>query len=621
MSHARIQKALKAMESLKGLLLIQEASLSGPFGNPDQWRYNVQAVAQQVLMRHSFFPDTVLIKTGKLQSTPGSLLLNGCQTGLLDATVDVSGSLTLQKGDLSGTDLLFNGVLGPSVLQWITNRVELPQEFRPRPPAALSNARFSWSREGRTTFSAGLSLNGGTKAELDLRTQRNELIISRLAVMDQVSNGVFSILMKDGGVDLTFEGALTGSTLDKALLQNTLLSGSIKGMFRASIMPDKPMSSTARGNLEVKGLKFAWKRRAPLEIQHANLQADGNRLSVQSARLYLGESELNFKGEIDFSHEGFLLNLDLAASSLIWEELRELRERELGKAGESNEARAGAPKGKSPSVRGVLRVKSDHLHWGPYHFAPVRLRVDFKPEGTSFEFTEATLCDISCPARIDVTSQSVRFSADLAAKDAELAQTLMCLWEKQGVINGSYILRGALEAQGTEDELLSSLQGKLDFTAKDGRIFPIGVIGKIFSVMNITEIYRGQVPDLTRKGCAYDSITATGTIDAGILSLDNCVVNAHCMKMVWHGTIDLGKKEVDLVVVVAPLRTVDKIIDKVPILGDMLNGSLISFPVRVSGDLSDPDVVPLSPSALGAGFLDFLKRTIQVPIRLMDPLR
>lgn len=621
MSYARIQRALKAMESLKGNLLIQEVSVSGPLRSPEQWQYNVEAMADDVLMRHSFFPDTVLIKAGKVQSTPGRLLLSGCRTSLLDAAVEVSGSLTLHKGDLSGTDLLFNGAMGSKALQWITNRVQLPQEFRPRPPAALSNARFSWLKEGQTTFSAGVSLSDGTKAELDLRTRREELIINRLAVKDQVSDAAFSILIQDERVDLTFEGVLNGSTLDKALLENTLLSGSMKGTFRASILPDSPMSSTARGDLELKGLKLAWKKRPPLEIQHANLHADGNRLSVQTARLYLRESELNFKGEIDFSQEGFLLNLDLAAGSLVWEEIRELREREMDKSGKSNEARTGATKAKSASVRGVLRVKSDHLYWEGYHFAPVQLRVDFRPEGTSFEFLEATLCGISCPARINVTSQNIRISADLAAKDAELDPTLACLWERQGVIDGSYVLRGALEARGTEDELLSSLRGKLDFTARDGRIFPIGVIGKIFSVLNITEIYRGRIPDLTRKGCAYDSITATGAIDGGILSLDNCIVNAHCMKMVWHGTIDLMKKEVDLVAVVAPLRTVDRIIDKVPILGDMLNGSLISFPVRVSGKLSDPEVIPLSPSALGAGFLDFLKRTIQVPIRLMEPLR
>jgi hypothetical protein len=66
---------------------------------------------------------------------------------------------------------------------------------------------------------------------------------------------------------------------------------------------------------------------------------------------------------------------------------------------------------------------------------------------------------------------------------------------------------------------------------------------------------------------------------------------------------------------------VDRIVDKVPLLGDILGGSLISFPVRVSGDLRDPDVVPLSPTALGAGFIDFLKRTIRAPFRLMEPLR
>ncbi len=620
-SFPRIKKALKSMESLGGRLLIREVSLDGQLMHPERWRYSARAEADNVLMRHTFFPDVVLIQSGQVQSTPGNLSFIDCRSQLLDAAVTVSGSLTLQKGDLSSADLSMDGLLTPGAMEWVSNRISLSEDLRIRGPVSLSNSRLKWLRDRRTTFSGGIVKEGGPRLDLNLQSEPGVLKITSLKVKDRESEAAFSVVKNGAGVDLTFEGSLHGSTLDQLLIRNALLAGSMQGGFQAAIHPDEPMSSTAKGAVEVRGLKMAWKRGFPLEVKRASLQAEGNRLTVESALFQLEQSEMNLQGTIDFSPRGYALDMDLAANTLVWEQLKEFQERESHgseQGGAESPIRTG---GKGRSLTGTVRVKSDQLHWGEYHFAPVALTVAIRPEGTTVEFSEAFICGVSCPGRIEISQQEIQLTVDLVARETRLDESLLCLWDKQGLIDGTYQLEGTLSAAGARDDLLSSLQGKLDFKAKDGRIFSIGLIGKLFSVLNITEIYRGQIPDLANKGCAYDSITATASIQDGILSLDNAVVNAHCMKMVWKGTVDLKARKVDLILVVAPLRTVDRIVDKVPILGDILNGSLISFPVRVSGDLNDPDVVPLSPSALGSGFIDFLKRTITTPFRLTEPLR
>jgi hypothetical protein len=620
-SFSRINTGLSSLESLKGMLLLQEATLRGPFLRPEQWQYTVRAAAENVLMKHTFFPDFVLIKEGRMQWTPGNLAMYGCRTTLLDSAVSVSGGIKFTKSSLASADLTLDGSLGSNALQWVSDRVGLPREFRLQPPANLSKARFGWQKDGRSSFSSGISFAGGTEVSLDLRSRQEDLTISNLVIRDELSMATFSIVKADKNVDLAFDGMLTSPTLDRVLLENTLLTGSMQGRFHAKILTDRPMNSTVQGDLDVQGLKYAWKTRVPLEVRRASLHADGNRLTVKSAHFQLEESELNFGGTIDFLPNGFLLNMDLTADTLTWEEVKEFVDKELMVRSAGGPAVQRPPKESGRSVSGVLRVRSDHLRWGQHQFAPVELLVDIRPEGTSFDFSKSVLCGISCPARIRVSKDTTEITAQLEAGGSPLDETLLCLWGTKGVIDGNYSLKGSLSAGGDEKNLLSSLHGTVNFSAKEGRIFPIGFIAKIFSVLNITEIYRGQVPDLTQKGCAYDSIIATGTIKDGILSLDNSVVDAQCMKMVWRGTIDLVARQADLIVVVAPLRTVDKIIGKVPVLGQLLNGTLISFPVRVSGDLNDPDVVPMSPSALGSGFVEFLKRTMQVPFRLMEPLR
>jgi hypothetical protein len=51
-----------------------------------------------------------------------------------------------------------------------------------------------------------------------------------------------------------------------------------------------------------------------------------------------------------------------------------------------------------------------------------------------------------------------------------------------------------------------------------------------------------------------------------------------------------------------------------------LGGSLVSVPVKIKGNLSDPQVTFLSPSAVGSAFLGIMERTIKLPITIIEPV-
>jgi len=72
---------------------------------------------------------------------------------------------------------------------------------------------------------------------------------------------------------------------------------------------------------------------------------------------------------------------------------------------------------------------------------------------------------------------------------------------------------------------------------------------------------------------------------------------------------------------VSPLKTVDTVVRNIPLVGNILGGSLVSIPVKVTGDINDPTVVPLSPSAVGSGLLGTMKRVFQLPFTLTQPLK
>jgi hypothetical protein len=92
------------------------------------------------------------------------------------------------------------------------------------------------------------------------------------------------------------------------------------------------------------------------------------------------------------------------------------------------------------------------------------------------------------------------------------------------------------------------------------------------------------------------------------------------MRLFSQGEIDLLNRRIDLVVAVAPLKTVDWVVRRIPILGYILGGTLVSIPVKVHGDLDNPAIIPLDPLEIGAGFLGIMKRTLNFPFKLLKPI-
>ncbi len=184
-------------------------------------------------------------------------------------------------------------------------------------------------------------------------------------------------------------------------------------------------------------------------------------------------------------------------------------------------------------------------------------------------------------------------------------------------MSGNFNLGGNLMARGKYEELTKSLRGDMEFLANDGRIYRFGVLAKIFALLNVTEIFMGKLPDLGKEGFAYNSMKASGNLREGKLAVNEGILDGPSIKIVWQGNIDLIRKKMDLTVLVAPLKTADRIIERIPWVGEILGGKLISIPIKVTGDINDPTVTPLSPSAVGSEILGIMKRILRLPVKII----
>ena len=60
-----------------------------------------------------------------------------------------------------------------------------------------------------------------------------------------------------------------------------------------------------------------------------------------------------------------------------------------------------------------------------------------------------------------------------------------------------------ISPKGKPDALLRSLSSEVSFLAAKGQIHRFGLPAKMLAVLNITEIHRGKMPDLSGEGFVY----------------------------------------------------------------------------------------------------------------------
>jgi hypothetical protein len=185
---------------------------------------------------------------------------------------------------------------------------------------------------------------------------------------------------------------------------------------------------------------------------------------------------------------------------------------------------------------------------------------------------------------------------------------------------GRFNIDGQLRSKSKPDEFLRSLAGEVAFSAAEGRIYRFGLLAKILSILNITEIYRGEIPDLTGEGFAYHGMTIRANLEGGKLIMQECLIDGVSMGIACEGNIDLLEKKIDLIILVAPFKTLDRLVKVLPLIKHILGGKLISIPFRAKGDIADPNVIPLHPTAVGSGVLGILERTIKLPVTIIQPI-
>ncbi len=188
------------------------------------------------------------------------------------------------------------------------------------------------------------------------------------------------------------------------------------------------------------------------------------------------------------------------------------------------------------------------------------------------------------------------------------------------------LLSGSIRIDQTEvggegidaQEMAESLHGSLRLTMENGVIEHASTLAKIFSLLNVSQLFKGRLPDLKTRGLPYRRITANVLVRNGVLSTEDLLVDSDAMRITLVGKIDLPRRQIDARIGVHPLITVDAIMSNIPIAGYILTGkdkAFVSYVYEVKGDLNDPKIEAVPMKALGEGFLGIMQRLLLTPFR------
>ena len=228
---------------------------------------------------------------------------------------------------------------------------------------------------------------------------------------------------------------------------------------------------------------------------------------------------------------------------------------------------------------------------------------------------------ITSKVRADTASGSApRYQLNYELRRISSQELLKSLGVKKQEVWGTLSAQGDLTARGeTADELQKSLLGALSFQIENGSIRRFASLAKIFSILNVSQLLKMRLPEMTAGGMPFSSVTGSVAIRDGVFSTSDLFVRSEAMNISAVGSLDLPRNRLDLIVGVQPLQSVDKVVNRIPIVGWILTGkesSWITSYFQVTGPPGDPEVSVKTVSTMATGVLNVFKRLFQLPAKL-----
>lgn len=283
----------------------------------------------------------------------------------------------------------------------------------------------------------------------------------------------------------------------------------------------------------------------------------------------------------------------------------------------------GSSSGPPPTVKASIAAESVHALGIPFEKFKGSLLLENKI--LYIQPLEALLAGgkLTGNVRVD-TGQSGpgrRIQTVCRLENASAEKLMHALGVEKSEIRGTVNFQGEISAKGDSSaEIKKSALGTAKIRIEDGSLKRLSTLSKIFSILNVSQLMKFQLPDMVKGGMPFNKLTGNFAIKDGIVSTSDLYMDSDAINMSAVGSYNLYKDELDTTVGAKPLQTIDKVVSHIPIVGWVLTGkdkSLVTAYFEVKGKLDNPEVKAIPVKGMAKGVFDIFRRIFELPARLI----
>ncbi len=226
-------------------------------------------------------------------------------------------------------------------------------------------------------------------------------------------------------------------------------------------------------------------------------------------------------------------------------------------------------------------------------------------------------------ARFDLGAEGLarRFQTSYKLEKVSAENLVKALGMKTQEVKGTLSIQGELTAKGvTIPDIKRSALGSAKLRIEEGSLSRLATLSKIFSILNLSQLLKFQLPDMVSGGMPFNEITGNFSIKDGILSTNDLYIDSDAINISAVGSMNLSSEEIDATIGVKPLQTIDKVVSRIPIVGWILTGkdkSLVTAYFEAKGNVGDPVVKAIPVKGMTKGVLNIFRRIFELPARMI----
>jgi len=611
----QLAKQLEGVKTVSGSLAVSVSALEMPLSFPDRLRFHAAATPEKIVIDAPRYGPPARFDGGVIDVSEQSVSANGVDASVLDAQLKLSGRTDGYRQGIGSVKVGASGTVGLEALKWVYARAGITEELRLRGALLVSRASADWSTSSGVATQGSVNVAGGPVIGFSVHTTAKGMEVETLTVRDEASDATLRARLDGTRFRAGFKGRIAGSSIKHLFVDPPLSVGQLQGDITVEGDWEHPEKTTGSGSVQATGIQLPREFSVPVTVDELRLEAQNTQLLVKSATVSSGQSRVEVSGTIAYPADMFTIDADIRGDTMVVP----VSSPQTTGAAEPDTRETGSAKVAQflnkvwyLPARGQVRVDVAHFQVGRREISPLVGIASLQGTTLDLRLQRASLCSLTLSGKFVARPDDVELNGKASARGAQVYNVIACMTGQRVQMTGTLNFDAEFSARGKLAGLLDTLKATYSITATNGHINKFDELDAVLKVVNLTQIIAGQIPDLDKQGMDYRSAWVKGTMEGHTYALE-AAMNASAITLAAHGTVNDVTKAIDMTVLVAPFKTLDWIINKIPIVRNILGGTLLAVPVHVGGTFDNPQVVPLGARAVGARAGEILSNTLGLP--------